>query len=193
MRPETLDFDLCLIKFREDIIAEDPDKDVQMACLAENVPDHGSKCWIAGWGAEHFTDLWADSLKQASVTLLERSYCLANSGYSSSELGPEVICAGKLDNDGNGLADGGVDACNKDFGGPLICPIEGKAALVGVVSWRKRCAVEGLPGLYSSVAYPSSYKWIRETVDPATPMTLASNEQTLTFNIILMFALLFLR
>ena len=142
------------------------------------------------------------SLRQASVTLLERSYCLANSGYLSSELGPEMICAGKLDNDGDGETDGGVDSCQGDSGGPLICDIEGKAALVGVVSWGNGCAFEGYPGICSSPAYPSSYKWIRETVEPAlktttttttrtTTRTTASDDQTLTFSIVMMLVPLF--
>lgn len=79
-----------------------------------------------------------------------------------------MICAGKLDNNVDGLTDGGVDSCQGDSGGPLICGIDGKAALVGVVSWGYGCAFEGFPGIYSSTAHSSTKNWIRKTIDPAS-------------------------
>ena len=193
-----MDFNLCLIRFEKNITEEDPDGDVRMACLTDYVPSNESTCWIAGWGAEYAGESMSDSLQQASVTILERNYCLDSSGYLPSELGPDMICVGKLDNDGNGEADGGVNSCQGDWGGPLICDIEGKAALVGVASWGNGCALEGYPSIHSSAIYPSSYRWIRETVEPALittteTMTTASNHQILTLNAIPMLVLLLFR
>ncbi|CBY15920.1 unnamed protein product [Oikopleura dioica] len=159
------DKDLCLIEFDEDIIESDPNKDVRMACLTDTIPKTGTKCWIAGWGTTYFGGYSSRDLKSAQVEIMDIDYCKKKSDYPSYLFGLEMICAGKLDKDGDGQLDGGVDACQGDSGGPLICNINGKAALVGVVSWGIECASEGYPGVYSSPAYSRSYKWIREILD----------------------------
>jgi trypsin len=43
-----------------------------------------------------------------------------------------------------GFPAGGVDACNRDSGGPLV--VDG--VLAGVVSWGHECARPGYPGVY---------------------------------------------
>ena len=65
---------------------------------------------------------------------------------------PYEFCAGTLDNDNNGLTDADKDACGGDSGGPLICAINGKPILVGVVTRGESCGKEGYPGIYTSVA-----------------------------------------
>ena len=53
-----------------------------------------------------------------------------NNNYS-----PEEICVGTPDNeDADDLTQPGNNMCSGDSGGPLICPIDGKATLVGVTS-----------------------------------------------------------
>merc|ERR1719223_1035127 len=167
-RASTFRNDVCLLQFADDIIASDPDGDVQMACLTDTLPKQGSGCWIAGWGMTSFDGATSNRLRQATVKIMDKNYCLLNSEYPASMIKREMICAGNLDNDGDGLTDGGVDSCQGDSGGPLICGIDGKAALVGVVSWGNGCASEGYPGVYSSAAYSSTYNWIRRTVNPKT-------------------------
>ena len=159
--------DVCLLEFSEDIIAADPDRNVRAACLANDLPKHGSNCWIAGWGTTSSFGSISDPLLQANVKLMDRSYCLAHSLIPRSVLKPEMICAGILDSDdAGGMTDGGVDSCQGDSGGPLICDIDGKAALTGVVSWGVGCGDEGWPGVYSSAAYSRTNKWIKRTVKP---------------------------
>ncbi|MEU6868627.1 trypsin-like serine protease [Streptomyces sp. NPDC046876] len=51
-----------------------------------------------------------------------------------------MICAG--------FPKGGVDACQRDNGGPLI--IQG--VLLGIVSWRDGSAQPGKPGVYTRVS-----------------------------------------
>ena len=49
----------------------------------------------------------------------------------------------------------GIDACRADSGGPLQC--NGK--LCGVVSYGKKCAMDGYPGVYAKVQNYAD--WIR--------------------------------
>lgn len=83
---------------------------------------------------------------------MSEEYCLQNSFMYSGELDNSMICAGVLDNDGNGLIDGGKDSCQGDSGGPLICAHNGVPFLSGVVSWGYGCADEGSPGVYGDVS-----------------------------------------
>ena len=159
-------FDTCLIHFAEDIIAADTDGDVEAACISETHPDHGSACWVAGWGVDETTGL-SDNLKQAGVNIMDQEYCLAHVGFVS-ELDEDTICAGIPDFDNDEYTDGGVDSCAGDSGGPLICDYNGKAAVVGVVSRGYGCAYEGTAGLYSAVS--TSYEWIQNTIKASHPV-----------------------
>ena len=57
--------------------------------------------------------------------------------YSEHEVAtyPNSICVGTPDNDdADILTQPGNNMCTGDSGGPLICPVNGKATLVGVTS-----------------------------------------------------------
>jgi secreted trypsin-like serine protease len=54
---------------------------------------------------------------------------------------PRMICAG---------GQRGRDSCQGDSGGPLL--IDMKSSEIGIVSWGKGCAGEGLPGVYARVS-----------------------------------------
>lgn len=56
-----------------------------------------------------------------------------------------MVCAGDL-------ANGGVDSCDGDSGGPLMAPDGDDQVLVGIVSWGYGCAEPGIPGVYAEVA-----------------------------------------
>ena len=94
----------------------------------------------------------ADVLQEVNVTLMSEQYCTDNSNMHSSQLDDSMFCAGVLDNDENGLTDGGQDSCQGDSGGPLICAHNGIPYLTGVVSWGFGCADEGAPGIYGDVS-----------------------------------------
>ena len=103
-------------------------------------------------------------------------YCAAKTADDLGKLFADDICAGNaLDENENELIDGGFDSCQGekiiyydfiyfvgDSGGPLICPIDGKATLMGVVSRGQGCAYEGYPGIYSNVHF--ALEWITNTI-----------------------------
>ncbi|CAG5104716.1 Oidioi.mRNA.OKI2018_I69.chr1.g1478.t1.cds [Oikopleura dioica] len=153
--------DVCLIKFNDDIIASDPDSKVQAACLPKADKQHGAGCWVAGWGSQFFGGFANPDLHSVGVNVFSAEYCIANSP-SIFFLEADDICAYKPDLNGDGMLDGGAAACNGDSGGPLICPTNGKATLVGLVSRGIGCAWAGFPNKYTSTFVTSS--WIQETV-----------------------------
>ena len=47
-------------------------------------------------------------------------------------------------------------------GGPLICAVDGRAVLTGVVSWGMGCGKTGYPGIYANVFKVRD--WISQTI-----------------------------
>jgi len=158
--------DYCLVKFDEDVMSHSSNMGVtQMACLptaAIGVDGNaGQACWVAGWGRENANDAQGStSLNSAGVNIFSHTYCTTKTSYFPL---PDDICAGIPDENNDGSSDGGKDSCQGDSGGPLICPINGKATLVGVVSRGSGCADAGTSGLYSATYWADS--WIKTTVN----------------------------
>jgi trypsin len=62
------------------------------------------------------------------------------------EVDPQtMLCAGDL-------ANGGVDSCGGDSGGPIMAPTDEGLILVGIVGWGYGGAQPGNPGVYAEVA-----------------------------------------
>jgi len=133
---------------------------LQKACLPSADPIGGEACWVGGWGTTSFEGEVSQSMQSVGQNVFSQEYCIANTGYGSLE--PDDICAGIPNSDGVDGADGGKDSCQGDSGGPLICPVDGKATVVGVVSRGGICAAQNNAGLYSSVHQARA--WIDSTI-----------------------------
>lgn len=122
---------------------------VSLVCLPYTVatPTDGTKCWITGWGTLCSAGPYPDILQQASVPLVSRARC--KQAYPR-KIDDSMICAG--------FEWGGVDTCQADSGGPLVCETGGRYYLHGVTSWGCGCASPGNFGVYANVKH--LLKWL---------------------------------
>ncbi|CAG9137310.1 unnamed protein product [Plutella xylostella] len=119
---------------------------------------------IAGWGDTEFRGTSASHLQALQLPVVSNDFCRsAYVKYKAQTIDDRVLCAGyKM---------GGKDACQGDSGGPLMQPIWNKSTYkthfyqIGVVSFGKKCAEPGFPGVYSRVTHfvPWLQKVVRET------------------------------
>ncbi len=102
-------------------------------------PDADRPAEIAGWGARSEADvLGSPTLLTAPVTAFSSGRCERMLGTSYGR--GLAICAGR--------AEGGVDTCTGDSGGPLR---DGAGLLIGITSWGSGCGRPGRPGVYTRV------------------------------------------
>ena len=59
-----------------------------------------------------------------------------------------------------GHKEGEIDTCYNDSGGPLVCLVNKKWTLVGIVSAGNECALKNAPGVYTRVSHPLFYDWL---------------------------------
>ncbi|KAG9263113.1 transmembrane protease serine 2 [Astyanax mexicanus] len=109
------------------------------------------ECYITGFGALFSQGPASNELREAKVTLINRSICNSRVVYNG-QITDTMICAGKLE--------GGVDACQGDSGGPLVTQENSLWYLVGDTSWGQGCAVRNKPGVYGNVTF--FLGWISE-------------------------------
>ena len=72
--------------------------------------------------------------------------------YGPEKLGSGMFCAGYLA--------GGVDTCQGDSGGGMVCEVRGRKAVMGLTSWGYGCGRPNRPGVYTKVA--DYLEWIGE-------------------------------
>ncbi|XP_063635821.1 venom protease-like isoform X2 [Cydia splendana] len=116
---------------------------------------------IAGWGDTEFRGPSAPHLQVLQLPVVSNEFCAqAYSAYKAQVIDQRVLCAG--------FKKGGKDACQGDSGGPLMQPIYNSEThttffyQIGVVSYGKKCAEAGFPGVYTRVT--NFVPWIEETV-----------------------------
>ncbi|XP_075175967.1 uncharacterized protein LOC142246804 [Anomaloglossus baeobatrachus] len=134
----------------------------------------GCYCWTTGWGAtENGSSPTNGILQKVSVPLMNYKICDQMYHISSPENASTVIvhdyevCAGYVD--------GKKDACQGDYGGPLVCNISGVWYQAGIVSWGEGCAAAFRPGVYSLVQIYQ--RWIQQYI-PNLVFTRVTNAST---------------
>ena len=111
----------------------------------------GPNCYVAGWGRLSTFGKYPKKLQSINVNIFSKAYCIANSGYTNTDLQSGAsFCAGH--------SDGSRDSCQGDSGGPLICVENRAPILYGIVSSGMDCGDADFPGIYSMVA--SQMDWL---------------------------------
>ncbi|XP_053834968.1 acrosin-like [Vidua macroura] len=133
---------------------------IQLGCVPDSslaVPELKT-CYMAGWRAT------PDSapgprlvLQEAKVRLIDVQLCNSSRWYGGA-VHPQDLCAG--------YPRGGIDTCQGDIGGPLVCKDNAGDYfwLVGLASWGKGCARARRPGIFTSTQH--FYSWIRAHAGP---------------------------
>lgn len=156
--PETLDYDIALLKLKNPVKLS---KIVKPVWLPDKSVDFkpGTNCYVTGFGVTEQGGDVATTLQEANIPIVPQKTCQA--AYKAKKITPRMFCAG--------FARGGIDACQGDSGGPLVCMNNSKWLLKGIVSWGIGCARPGAYGVYSNVNDLSP--WIRDIVASETTET----------------------
>ncbi|MEU1276622.1 serine protease [Streptomyces sp. NPDC005799] len=103
----------------------------------------GTEARIVGWGTtSEETEETTGALREANVDVLHNSDC--QRAYPGDYASGKMVCAGKQE--------GGVDACTRDGGGPLLISDGKEERLAGIISWGEGCGRAGKPGVYTKVS-----------------------------------------
>ncbi|XP_077989872.1 uncharacterized protein LOC144444334 [Glandiceps talaboti] len=139
------DYDLAVLKLQESVVYDDY---VYPICLppSDLTVAEDTVCTIVGWGKTTETGDYTSTVIEASVPIVSWEDCreYISEWTSSDPLTSRMFCAGQ--------ELGGVDACEGDSGGPLMCQLDdNRWHLYGIISWGYGCARPRLPGIYSKV------------------------------------------
>lgn len=131
-------------------------ENVKPVCLRHESPNSGTWCEVSGWGAFDPRTPGRPSaiLMSAAVPIISLDTCRKKEilGERYQPILDSMLCAGHLK--------GGIDACGGDSGSPLVCELDGRYELAGIVSWGDGCAKKDRPGVYTNVAV--FVEWIRQ-------------------------------
>ena len=90
----------------------------------------------------------SSQLEMVELPIISNTECMDWYNRSGSrQFIPEhtFLCAG--------WEEGAMDACSGDSGGPLVVTRgDGRAEVIGIVSWGIGCGVKGRPGVYTRVS-----------------------------------------
>ncbi|MFK7996432.1 MAG: serine protease [Granulosicoccus sp.] len=118
----------------------------------------GTAGFIAGWGAIEYSDpdnpVYPTKLQDASVPLVSLELCNAPESYNGV-IAFSHVCAG--------YAEGEVDACAGDSGGPLYINVNGVRVQVGITSFGIGCGQPLFYGIYTDVSH--FIPWLGEYID----------------------------
>ncbi|CAF1267162.1 unnamed protein product [Adineta ricciae] len=122
---------------------------VNVACLSGKQPAVNDNVVIAGWGTTRYEGVSPDSLRQASIVIMD--VCKHVYPYYDTN---KQLCAGNYQYS--------RDSCQGDSGGPLMSEANGQWTVSGVVSFGDECAKVNKPGVYARVSY--YLPWIQNSI-----------------------------
>ncbi len=115
----------------------------------------GVNSTIIGYGAKQYISseevVRSEVLRSANIPIVSKEVCNSPISYAGT-VNDSHICAG--------FAQGGVDSCSGDSGGPLIAVLDGVPTQLGVVSSGNGCALPQFYGLYTDVGRYTD--WIKQ-------------------------------
>lgn len=112
----------------------------------------GRNAFVAGWGTTSFDGPASSKLLEVQLRIWQNSDC-ADVFRRDVPITSVNLCAG----------DGDKDACRGDSGGPLMLPhTDGRFYMVGIVSFGKKCAEPGIPGVYTRTT--AFLDWIADNI-----------------------------
>ncbi|XP_047214476.1 tryptase-2-like [Girardinichthys multiradiatus] len=119
----------------------------------EDTFDSSSECWITGWGDVGKDPLSAPGiLQQVKISILPPADCTGTyPDIVQSNNNVKMVCAGD--------PAGGKDACNGDYGDPLMCNTARGYVQVGIMSFGSPdgCGIRGRPSIYTQVSSYMGY------------------------------------
>jgi len=126
----------------------------------------GRPAWLSGWGRRWGGGPLASQLQAVLLPVLDNYQCMAwynGTGLPQYIPASTFLCAG--------WRAGGRDACSGDSGGPLVVEraTDGRAEVVGLVSWGVGCGEPGRPGVYTRVAQFAPWVWMVVQQTPTSP------------------------
>ncbi|XP_016994517.2 trypsin theta [Drosophila takahashii] len=145
---KTLENDVGILKLAEKV---EETEDIRYVELAKETPATGTYAVVTGWGSKCY--FWCmtlpKTLQEVYVYIVDWKACRSEEYKYGEIIYESMVCGYEKKK----------DACQGDSGGPLVIG----NTQVGIVSWGYACASEGLPGVYSDVAYLR--QWILDAVD----------------------------
>ncbi|GBL87547.1 Proclotting enzyme [Araneus ventricosus] len=131
-------------------------RNIAPICLPFNVfkEDLSNRnAFTAGWGTISYGGPASSKLREVQLRIWENPQCKVVFRREVPITGANV-CAG----------DGDKDACRGDSGGPLmLAHTDGRFYLIGIVSFGKKCAEPGVPGVYARTSH--FLDWIEQQVE----------------------------
>jgi len=101
----------------------------QPVCLPDKSLPSGTDCYVTGWGKTRHPGYMTHLLQQAKMKIVSNGECYKkNHSFMKVPITWKMLCTG----------DGGQtrkSSCHGDSGGPVVCPVNGRWELHGLVSF----------------------------------------------------------
>ncbi|ESP05054.1 hypothetical protein LOTGIDRAFT_109254 [Lottia gigantea] len=128
----------------------------RVACLPDlhaEIPP-SANCWLSGWGETRGTGGQENSMNELQVEILPNWLCSSMWRRVGIHVLDDQVCVGY----------GDTGACYGDSGGPLMCELDGRYYVTGVMSWLiNNCSARGFPNVFTRVT--SYTDWIYEKLE----------------------------